>query len=44
MLKFVGLACGLIALSAVIGYTSAGKNELVEKKIRLYSVMIMKGI
>lgn len=27
MLKIVGVACAFIALSAVIGYVSAGKQE-----------------
>lgn len=28
MLKFVGLACAFVALSAVIGYTNGGKEEI----------------
>lgn len=33
MLKFVGVACALIAFSAVIGYASAGKKIDTGKQV-----------
>lgn len=41
MLKFVGVACGLIALSAVIGYTNAGKeNDSVKIQLMPHLIRI----